>query len=283
MSGVDLHLHTTISDGALEPAELVRRAVAEARLAIAVSDHDTVAALGEVGAAAARAPVPLHVIPALELTAQVEGAGSVHVLGYGVRPDDPTLAAVTARNRAGKRARLAAILTGLQTREGISIDYEELAAGRGPDAYVGRHHAAAALVRRGLVKKRQKAFQRYLRDDRVPPADVVGAVEGIAAIHAAGGVAVLAHPTGDDLRRHLRPLLAAGLDGIEVHRARGAPAHKQRVAQAAERHGLLVTGGSDWHGHYPDPPFGHWSAPESLLPGLLAAIEARGGLARLPG
>ena len=283
MSSVDLHLHTTISDGSISPAELVRRATAEGHRAIALSDHDTTAGLAEAAATAAGLAGAPQLIPALELTAQVHGAGSVHILAYGIDPAAPELAAIAARNRAGKRARMAAILSELAEREGIRIDYEELAAGRGPDAYVGRHHAAAALVRRGIVKKRQKAFRRYLRDEKVPPAEVVDAREGLAAIHAAGGVAVLAHPTGFDLKRHLAPLIAAGLDGIEVHRPRGAVAHRQRVAGLAERHGLLVTGGSDWHGHYPEPPFGQWSAPESVLEPLLAAIAARGGVQALSG
>ena len=259
----------------------MQRATAEGHRAIALSDHDTTAGLAEAAAAARALSGAPQLIPALELTAQVADAGSVHILAYGIDLAAPALAAAAAYNRAGKRARMAAILAQLAEREGIRIDYEELAAGRGEDAYVGRHHAAAALVRRGLVKKRQKAFRRYLKDERVPSAEVVDAREGIAAIHAAGGVAVLAHPTGFDLKRHLKPLLAAGLDGIEVHRPRGALAHRQRVGELALRLGLLVTGGSDWHGHYPDPPFGQWSAPESILEPLLEAIAARGGVAAL--
>jgi 3',5'-nucleoside bisphosphate phosphatase len=278
---VDLHLHTLISDGLVTPRELIRRAANEGHRAIALSDHDTTQGLAEAAQAASDFEGAPQLIPAIELTLQVEGQGSVHVLGYGIDPEGQELQAAAAENRAGKRARMQAILEGLRQRERIDIDYEDLAAGRGPDAYVGRHHAAAILVRRGVVKTRQKAFRRYLKDARVPEARVVDAARGIAAIQAAGGVAVLAHPTPHDLKRHLKPLQRAGLDGIEVFRPRGAAHHRERVARLAERDGLLVTGGSDWHGHYPDPPFGHWSAPERILEPLLEAIRDRRGLESL--
>lgn len=274
---VDLHLHTLISDGAISPRELVRRATSEGHRAIALSDHDTTHGLAEAAQAAAELEGAPQLIPAIELTVQVPGQGSVHVLGYGIDPEGQDLQAAAAENRAGKRERMQAILDGLRERERIEIDYADLAEGRGPDAYVGRHHAAAVLVRRGVVKTRQKAFRRYLKDARVPQPRVVDAARGIAAIHAAGGVAVLAHPTPHDLKRHLKPLQRAGLDGIEVYRPRGAAHHRERVARLAERDGLLVTGGSDWHGHYPDPPFGHWSAPGRILEPLLEAIRGRGG------
>lgn len=278
---VDLHLHTLISDGTITPSELVLRATREGHRAIALSDHDTTQGLAEAAATAARLEGAPQLIPAIELTVQVPHYGSVHVLGYGVDPEAEELQSVAAENRAGKRARMHAILSELLEREKIRIDYEDLAAGRGDDAYVGRHHAAAILVRRGVVKTRQKAFRRYLKDSRVPEPKVVDAARGIEAIHAAGGVAVLAHPTPHDLKRHLRPLLKAGLDGIEVYRPRGAVAHRERVATLAADEGLLVTGGSDWHGHYPGPPFGHWSAPERILEPLLEAISSRGGVLAL--
>lgn len=280
---VDLHLHTLISDGLVTPRELVRRAASEGHRAIALSDHDTTQGLAEAAQAASEFANAPQLIPAIELTVQVPGQGSVHVLGYGIDPAGEELQAAAAENRAGKRERMHAILAGLRERERIEIDYDDLAAGRGEDAYVGRHHAAAILVRRGIVKTRQKAFRRYLKDAKVPEPQVIDAARGIAAIQAAGGVAVLAHPTPHDLKRHLKPLQRAGLDGIEVFRPRGAAHHRDRVARLAERDGLLVTGGSDWHGHYPDPPFGHWSAPERILEPLLAAIRARGGREALSG
>ncbi|MBL4848746.1 MAG: PHP domain-containing protein [Planctomycetes bacterium] len=274
---VDLHLHTLVSDGAVTPTELVRRATLEGHQAIAISDHDTTAGLAEAARAARVLEGAPQLIPAIELTVQIPHGGTVHVLGYGVDPAAPELAEVAAENRAGKRARMRAILAGLKEREGISVSYEELAAGRGEDAYVGRHHAAAILVRRGIVKTRQKAFRRYLKDSRVPEPVVVDAARGLAAIRAAGGVTVLAHPTPHDLKKHFKSLLKSGLDGLEVHRPRGAASHRERVGALAAQEGLLVTGGSDWHGHYPDPPFGHWAAPDRLLEPLLAAISARGG------
>jgi len=95
----------------------------------------------------------------------------------------------------------------------------------------------------------------------------------LAAIHAAAGLAVLAHPTDRDLKRHLGPLRAMGLDGIEVHRPRAVGHLRERVERAARRHGLLVTGGSDWHGRYPDPPLGTWRVPEGVVSEALARLE----------
>lgn len=272
---VDLHLHSDASDGLLPPGELARRAAKEGLRTIALSDHDTTAGLAEARAAA---PAELELVPAIELTCRVRAGalGTVHVLGYGVDPASPELEAAGRRNRLAKRAQVRAIVDDLRARERIDLAWDEVAGGRPEDGYLGRHHVAGALVRRGLARSRGKAFRRYLKSERVPAVDVIPAAEAVAALRAAGGLVVLAHPTRIDLQHHLKPLLALGIDGLEAHRARQVAADRERILALAARHGLLVSGGSDWHGHHPEPPLGHWRPPPGALAPLLEAVRARG-------
>lgn len=272
MPDLDLHLHTTGSDGALTPAALLAQARGAGLARIALSDHDTLTPLPPGADATARPAV----IPAIELTCRVRSgsAGTVHVLGYGVDPAAPALQEVARRNRLAKQAQVRAILSDLEAREGIDLPFAEVLGERPPDAYLGRHMIAAALVRRGKAKTRRKAFRRYLRSDRVPDLEAAPAEDAMRAIHAAGGLSVLAHPTKLDLAHHLAPLLRLGLRGLEVHRPRLIPAHAARLEERAARHGLIVTGGSDYHGHYPEPPLGTWRPPAACLePFLLALAE----------
>jgi len=270
--GVDLHVHSDASDGVVAPAEVARRAARAGLSAIALSDHDTTSGWAALRAAA---PAGLRLIPAIELTCRVRAdrLGTVHVLGYGVDPASAPLEAVARRNRLAKRAQVEAILARLAAEEGIAISWAEVAGDRGPEAYVGRNHVASILVARGVVRERRKAFRRFLASQKLPPVEVAPAGEALAAIHAAAGLAVLAHPTDRDLKRHLGPLRAMGLDGIEVHRPRAVGHLRERVERAARRHGLLVTGGSDWHGRYPDPPLGTWRVPEGVVSEALARLE----------
>ena len=262
---VDLHMHSTASDGAFAPAEVMRRAAAAGIETLALSDHDTTAGLAEAAACAAERGMRL--IPAIELTVRVRAGdrGTIHLLGYGIEPGHEALEAVARRNREGKARQIRATLERLREQERVDISWDELAEGRPEgEAYVGRHHIAAVLVRRGLSRNRRKAFRRYLRNERVPEVEVVSAEEGLNAIVAAGGQPVFAHPTKVDLKHHLNPLLKLGLKGIEAYRARLNPTHGERILERAEKHGLWVTGGSDWHGHYPDPPLGTWKAPSEV-------------------
>jgi len=263
--GVDLHLHSDASDGLLTPDALCERAARCDLEVVALTDHDTVAGLPAALEAATRCG--LRLVPAIELTCRVRAGahGTVHVLGYGIDPDAAALARAAAYNRAGKRAQVGAIVEQLGAREGVVLDPEAVWGGRPEGGYVGRHHVAAALVRRGAVRSRLRAFRRYLRSDRVPPVEVVDAADGLAAIHQAGGLAVLAHPTRADLRHHLRPLLRLGLNGLEVYRPRATPALRERLLELAAGEDLWVTGGSDWHGHHPEPPLGSWRPPAEAL------------------
>jgi len=274
---IDLHLHSLVSDGTAGPAEVVRRAAAVGIGTLAVADHDDTRA--NAPALLAARELGVVVIPSIELTARVDARpdGTVHILGYGIDSKNGALEAVALRNRLGKRTQIVAMLERLREL-GVPIADEEVGLDRSSDAYVGRNKIASALVVRGLAKNRLKAFKRYLEPGArafVPP-EVVPAQEAIAAIHAAGGLAVLAHPTGDDLDRRLGKLCDAGLDGIEVFRPRAQGGLLTRIERARERRGLLATGGSDWHGLYPGIPLGDWKVEaERIRPFLERMTNGR--------
>lgn len=270
---VELHLHSTVSDGTLSPEELARRAAKAELEVVALTDHD--ATDGVAAFAAAAAKLGVRAVPALELTARVlpTAHGTVHLLGFGVDLAHPGLQAAARKNRLAKRGQVDGIFRRLAEEEGITLGLEDVAPGRAPDAYVGRNHVASELLRRGLAKTHKHAFERYLEARRVPKLDAIPAAEAVAAIKAAGGLCVLAHPTHHDLDHHLRPLLDLGLDGLEVWRPRAVGGLLARIERAMAEHRLLATGGSDWHGHYPEAPFGTWRLPRERVLPFLEALD----------
>lgn len=270
---VELHLHSTVSDGTLSPEELARRAAKAELEVVALTDHD--ATDGVAAFAAAAAKLGVRAVPALELTARVlpTAHGTVHLLGFGVDLAHPALQAAARKNRLAKRGQVDGIFRRLAEEEGITLGLEDVAPGRAPDAYVGRNHVASELLRRGLAKTHKHAFERYLEARRVPKLDAIPAAEAVAAIKAAGGLCVLAHPTHHDLDHHLRPLLDLGLDGLEVWRPRAVGGLLARIERAMAEHRLLATGGSDWHGHYPEAPFGTWRLPRERVLPFLEALD----------
>lgn len=245
---IDLHLHTTASDGRLTPAQLVARAKAAGLTTISVTDHDTVAAIAEVTELAAA--IGVRVIPGIEVTAVDEGR-DVHMLGYFFDPGSATLAALLERQRALRVARIREIGERLAAlRMPVDVESVLLAAAAQPGSSVGRPQVARELMRAGYVASVQEAFDLWLATGRpafIPrtgpsPASVIG------AIHEAGGIASMAHPgvtKRDDL---IGPLIDAGLDAIEVYHSDHTPEVEHTYKMIAERHGVAVSGGSDFHG-----------------------------------
>lgn len=268
---VDLHVHSSVSDGLLSPVDLAVRAARAGLKTMALADHDALDGIAPARAAAA--PLGVQVIPAIELTARVkQGAmGTVHLLGFGLRPS-AKLDEVARRNRLAKRAQIEAILRRLAREEQLHLGWDEVARGRGPDAYVGRNQVASILVQRGHAKSYRHAFQRYLDNRRVPGADVVDAKEALDALRDAGALVTLAHPTHHDLDQHLRPLLDLGIDGVEAYRPHATGGLLAKIEARAEEHRLVVTGGSDWHGHHPDPPLGSWLLEASRIEAFLDRV-----------
>jgi 3',5'-nucleoside bisphosphate phosphatase len=250
---IDLHVHTTASDGRCTPHQLVERASHAGVRVIAVTDHDTIASIAEVRAAAETRGI--DVVAGIEITA-VEAGRDIHMLGYFLNPDDADLAAFLAGQRAQRIARVEAL--GVRLAElGMPIDIAPLLAqaqqqgGRS----VGRPQIARAMIAAGYVADAREAFEQWLATERpafvprpgAPPGDVIDIV------HAAGGLASLAHPGQTNVDARIAAYADAGLDAIEVYHPDHDRSDVDRYRDVAQRLKLLVTGGSDFHG---DPDHG---------------------------
>ncbi|MGE0043093.1 MAG: PHP domain-containing protein [Vicinamibacterales bacterium] len=251
---IDLHLHTTASDGWLTPAALVARAAAAGLTRISVTDHDTVASIAAATALGAEAG--LAVVPGIEITA-VHARRDVHVLGYFFDPDDRGLLAFLERQRARRVERVREIGARL-ARLGVPVDVDGvlLPAAERPGVSVGRPLIARALVGAGHARSVQDAFDRYL-DDTQPafvPRTGHTPAEVVQVIHDAGGIASLAHPAVTARDEIIEPLAAAGLDAIEVYHSDHDAEAVATYAALATRLGLAVSGGSDFHGEPETPP-----------------------------
>jgi 3',5'-nucleoside bisphosphate phosphatase len=245
---IDLHMHTTASDGRLTPAELIDRVVAAGLTTIAVTDHDTASAVDEATERAA--PHGVRVVPGIEVTAVAEGR-DVHMLAYFINHHDPTLDGFLARQRELRVERVREIGERLSAR-GVAVDVEALIgqARARPGTAIGRPWLARALVRAGHAASVADAFERWLGQGLpayVPrtgptPFDVVGIV------HAAGGVVSFAHPGVTKRDALLGPLADAGLDAIEIYHSDHSPEIRDRYRTLAASLGVATSGGSDFHG-----------------------------------
>jgi predicted metal-dependent phosphoesterase TrpH len=277
---VDLHAHTQASDGGDRPRELVAAAAAAGVATLAVTDHDTVAAVAEARAAGERLGV--EVLAGCELTATV-GDRVVHVLLYGEGLLEPDLADAVEVGRRGRDERNRAVAERLERLTGVGYPDAVEVAGA---SVLSRAHFARALVARGVVADVAEAFDRYLSSGRPAhvPAPGVSVGEAVAVAAKAGGVAVLAHPgrlAPGERDRVLGQALEAGLDGVEVWHSQHDPDLRRSLAGLVERRGLPATGGSDYHGrHKPGVQLGTGAAGNVAVPGdRLAALRDRLGLA----
>ncbi|HEX2095707.1 MAG TPA: PHP domain-containing protein [Longimicrobiaceae bacterium] len=247
MKRIDLHLHSRASDGQLSPTALVDAAVAGGLDIIALTDHDTVAGVRE--AIEAGRERPIRVIPGIEVSTRHHDA-EIHVLGYFVDPEAESLRrhGEGARSRRVDRAR--GMVRKLQ-EQGIPLEYEDVIREAGPDAAsIGRPHIARALLSGGHTRYYSEAFERYLADggSAFVRTDFPSVREAIEMIHAAGGLAVWAHPPIELFDREIRTFAEWGLDGVECFRPNTPPADLLLLETAARTLGLYRTGGSDWHG-----------------------------------
>ncbi len=244
---IDLHAHTTASDGRSAPHALVDEAIAAGCVVLAVTDHDTVAGIASARQAAAAAG--LRLVDGIEMSAVADGV-DLHILGYFIDVDDESLGAFLRRQREQRIDRVRAIGDRL-ARAGVPVDTEAIvAAAIGSGRAVGRPAIAQALIAAGHAVDVPDAFARYLSIGRpgyapragAPPADV------IARIRAAGGIASIAHP-GKTRRDELIPsLVDAGLGAIEAYHTDHTVADVVRYQTMADRLGVVVSGGSDYHG-----------------------------------
>src|SRR5690242_1007644 len=258
---VDLHCHSTASDGTYAPADVVRLARERNLSALALTDHDTVGGIEEAAAEAAR--LGIDFLPGIEISAEYPHPGTMHVLGYGVDPTRPALRDMTRQLLEGRDNRNPKIIAKLQEL-GVGITMEDVereaktaeAAAEGKRKPVGRPHIAAILLRKGYVSSMKQAFDKYLAPGGLAYFDKERLTrdQAIVRIRESGGLPVLAHPvqlrTSDDveLERVVKGLVDLGLAGLEVIHSDHDAALVEKYAALADRCGLLKTGGSDFHG-----------------------------------
>ena len=240
---LELHSHTTCSDGSLTPAALVEFAAERGVKALAITDHDTMAGWDE--AIAAAVPLNLEIVPGLELSTVYNGR-SMHILGFYPKREKlqlPLKARVEGRKRRARK--MAAKLAEL----GYPVELPDMSGAMAP----GRPHLASALKKAGYVSSHREAFDRFLRDDgpAYVPYEKFTAQAGIELLLSCGAVPVWAHPyifRGGTVETILPELVEAGLKGIEVYHPTHSPSQTRNLENYCQTYGLLMTGGSDYHG-----------------------------------
>jgi predicted metal-dependent phosphoesterase TrpH len=273
---IDLHIHTTASDGTLTPEETVFHAAEKGLKAIAITDHDTVDGIAEALKAGNKTGV--EVVPGVEIS--VDHIGEIHILGYYIDYESPEFMEKMAMLQQYRNMRNLQMIEKLR-RLGFNLTMEEveLEAGNG---LVGRPHFAAVMVNKGYVKNFNEAFERYIGAGR--PAYVkkekLTPREGIEMIAVAGGIPVLAHPKYvklngyDGLESLIKELKGYGLRGIEAIYTKHTAEETRRFCKMAKRTGLLITGGSDFHGgNKPDTEIGKGDGSLSIGYGILEELS----------
>ena len=250
MSGIDLHTHSTASDGTNTITENVALALERGLAGIAITDHDTTAGYGE--AAAAADGTGLLIVSGIEFSAEYDGA-SLHVLAYWVDPADPALVE-ELRRLTDTRFRRGELMVEKLQALGYDISFERVRAIAGDDL-IARPHIAQAMVEAGIVPTEKEAFDRFISDDGVAyvPKHALNPIDGLRLIGAAGGVCVLAHPAmwkgngavPDDL---IEAMAAGGMGGLEVDHPDHDEAQRAHYRALAGRLDLVPTGASDCHG-----------------------------------
>lgn len=250
MSRLDLHLHTTHSDGSCTPTEVVGLAHQANVTALAITDHDITSGISE--AIAVGEQYGIEIIPGVEISS-IMGNSELHILGYFLDWENSLLNERFKSLRDSRHRRNPQIVDRLQNL-GIDITYDEVRALAGSDS-VGRPHIARALMDKGVVTSAKEAFDRFLGDGKPAyvPRELPSPTEAIQWIKAARGLAVLAHPTwvkltDQTLAELILQLKANGLDGVEVYYSTHAARQTREYLRLAQQLGLLVTGGSDFHG-----------------------------------
>lgn len=253
---IDLHIHSTASDGTLSPAEIIALAARLGLGAIAITDHDSIA--GSREALLHGVPDSLGFLTGVEISAEpppsYPGAGSIHILGYGFRLDDPELNRALEKLQDSRRGRNPEIIARLN-KLGIDIRIEEVER-EAADGQPGRPHIAKLLIKKGVARSMDDAFDRYLGNGKPAYVDKfrIEFSQAIGLINAAGGTPVLAHPCLLELERLeqlddlLQEMMSMGLKGLEVYYPLNSPEQTRQYSELAARHRLLKTGGTDFHG-----------------------------------
>lgn len=269
---VDLHSHSTASDGASAPVAVVETAARAGLAAVALTDHDTLAGVAEAIDAGERLGV--RVVAGVELSL-MDGENEVHMLGLHISRI-PALQDELESVRDSRRSRAEQIVARLNGL-GVPISVHAVLEQAGGGA-IGRPHIARALIAGGWVRDQREAFDRYLGAGR--PANVekqrITVADGIRLIHQCGGLAIVAHPGADGRRERVEPLVALGLDGLEVRHPGHSAEDMLRIGALADHFGLVKSGGSDWHGAANGlRVLGGMRVPEAWLDEQDARVEKR--------
>jgi len=278
---IDLHSHSTVSDGTDTPAEVVALGATAGLTALALTDHDTLEHLPEARAAAAEHE--LRLVPACEISCELgdRAPGTMHLLVYFVDETPGPLQDRLGELQAGRGDRNQQIVDCLRAN-GVDVTLDEVLAQAG-EGSVGRPHVARVLLEKGYVGSIQEAFDRWLAKGRPAYFERVrlSPEESIALAHASGGVPVMAHPSSLDLddgalEELVAGLTETGLDGLECEYGRYSPDERAAHRELAGRHGLAVTGGSDYHGdNKPDLRVGTGRGDLAVPDELLDVLESR--------
>ena len=273
---LDLHVHTTASDGSLSPAQVVGLAADGGLDVLAITDHDTVA--GIPAATDAAAETSLQLIPGIEVSSTYEGA-EYHILGYFVDVEADSIQAHERHAVGGRESRMDEMVDRLR-HQGLLIEMADVLDVAGPArSAIARPHLARALVLKGYARSVVDAFDRLIGDGHPAyvPTGLATPDEAIRLILEAGGIPVWAHPPIHTLTRLLPEFIGAGLKGMEVYRPRSTAGHIRKLERAAKAAGLLVTGGSDWHDSDRGYALGAFFVTEEDVGGLLEAGGMSGG------
>lgn len=286
---IDLHCHSTESDGAVTPAGLVELAVAGGLSAMALTDHDTVSGI-DAFLAAGQGRL-LRTVPGVEIACQGDGSAIMHLVGLWVDHRNPDLLRLLEGIRVGRQRRNLCLVDRLR-RLGCPLELREVEALAG-GAVVGRPHFAQALMRGGFCRSHRDAFDRFLGRGRpgYVQREITPVAEALRVLSAAGAVCIWAHPlmgnsvTGAYLRRTVERLRPLGLDGIEVYYADYGPTETRNAKEHAEALGLLQSGGTDFH--WTNVPGialgvgrGGLATPDSLLPPLEQRAREKAAVVR---
>lgn len=269
---LDLHMHSTASDGQYTPAELMELCKAKGLEYVALTDHGTIS--GVKAAKSKAEEIGLNFISGIEISTREEGGEEVHIVGLGIDEDNPALVERT-RQFMESRSNRGAVITDYLNSIGLEIDYEEIKAQAGGS--IGRPHFADYLQKHGYVNSRQEAFDRYLNTPSFHKATdrkLPDPFEAIYLIHQAGGIAILAHPgllKMGKVRQEefIKKLKAAGLDGLEAFYSKYNSAQERYYLSLAKRFDLAISIGSDYHGEKvkPDVALG-MEIDDSFIPKL---------------
>lgn len=270
---VDLHIHSYLSDGKYSPSKIVEYAAQKKLEIISLTDHDTIVGLQEARDAVQTCGT-IKFISGVEVSTCLND-DELHILGYGMNETHPAIVQLLANAQIGRQTRVCRILECLQTF-GICLTIEDVKNGDSPMS-LGRMHIARFLVRRGHARTIREAFDRYLSYKtkliKHASADFVSSRRAIELILEAGGIPVFAHPTITLFDRYIDPMTEAGLQGVEVFKGTRPSIEEFYLETVVKDKGLLLTGGSDWHGHNSTLRLGGFYVDSARIQPFLNAVQ----------